>query len=101
MVTEYPLEAWCGIAFDQQHLRLAALHADLVRGVDGAVEGGFLADEDLECDPVQSDGPFQTAAKNMEIVPGLCHRSVLSHIFDRQAGESPKVPTSMFLKLFD
>jgi hypothetical protein len=83
MMTEDPLQAGRGIVLDQQDLRVAALHADLMRGVDGAVQRRLLTGEDIECNSMERHGPFQTAAENMEIVAGLSHPGALSHIFDR------------------
>lgn len=87
MTTESPLHARCGKALYQQHLRFPALHADLVRCVDGAVERGLLTGVNVKRYAMQRNCPFKTTAKNMEIVSRLRHRGFLSHISIGRPGD--------------
>lgn len=95
-MSECPLQPRSRIPFDQQHLRFAPLHADLVGSVDRLVERSLLTGEHIECNSMQRHRPFQATAENMEIVSGLIHPGALSHIFDQLIGRAIVLPPTAY-----
>lgn len=96
MVAEDPVCARARVIIGQHDGSLVALHPDLMRSVDRAVDGGALSLEGGEENAMKAHGPLESFADDVEIA--LKHGSVLP-VFVSDDGRT--VPASVAVRPID